>query len=276
MSGPAADSDLDRQNADFWSELCGTGLAISLGITGDAPGELARFDRAYWEIYPYLESYLARLETDGPVLEIGLGYGTVGQHFLDAGADYHGLDIAPGPVAMMQHRARLAGRPHTPVVEGSALEIPWPDDTFQTVVSIGCLHHTGNLGRGIDEIHRVLRPGGVALVMLYNRHSLRQIAQARAARRRQGGGESAVRALYDTNVAGEAAPHTDFVSRREAQQLFGGFSEVAIDVQNFDNVIYRGRLVIERKRLLGNIGRLLGLDLYIKARKTGDPPPRTR
>ena len=76
--------------------------------------------------------------------------------------------------------------------------------------------------------------------------------------------------MYDANEAGEAAPHTDFVSRKGAQRLFGAFASVAVDSQNFDTLTptFAGReITIPRERLLGNVARLLGSDLYINARK---------
>ena len=76
--------------------------------------------------------------------------------------------------------------------------------------------------------------------------------------------------MYDANTAGEAAPHTDFVSRRDVRELFGAFSEVKAESQNFDSLTptLGGRqLTIRREWLLGNLARVLGLDLYIHARK---------
>jgi hypothetical protein len=126
----------------------------------------------------------------------------------------------------------------------------------------------------VNEVLRVLVPGGLAFVMLYNAHSFRQLVvvnreRLRAARARRGSDER-VRAMYDTNTAGEAAPHTDFVSRRGARELFGACSDVAIDSQNFDSLTptLAGRtLTVRRELLLGNVARVLGLDLYIHARK---------
>ena len=69
--------------------------------------------------------------------------------------------------------------------------------------------------------------------------------------------------MYDTNAAGEAAPHTDYVSRaRRAPAVQGLRRASAIDARNFDPLPY-----IPRERLLGNVDRVLGLDLYITARK---------
>ena len=69
---------------------------------------------------------------------------------------------------MMEHRIGLLGVGRGSATQGSALDIPHPDGSFDVVVSIGCLHHTGNLAGAIDEVHRVLRPGGEAMVMVYN------------------------------------------------------------------------------------------------------------
>src|SRR4051812_38562872 len=197
-------------------------MARALGIEGEAPDALARFDDAYFEFYPYLKGYVDRFDvSERRVLEIGLGYGTLGQYLAERRARYHGLDIAPTPVEMMRHRLRLLGAPaDDDVLEGSALQIPWPDATFDYVYSIGCLHHTGDLPRAIDEVHRVLAPGGSAVIMLYNRYSARQLWRVDMPRIRAAVGRSvrrsaeAVRADYDTNAAGDAAPHTDFTSRR--------------------------------------------------------------
>jgi SAM-dependent methyltransferase len=264
---------LDQQNAEFWDELCGSGLARQLGITDASPESLRRFDTAYFDLYPYLREYVPKERFNGKkVLEIGLGYGTLGQLLASRGADYHGVDIAPGPVAMMQDRLRRLGKDlDGRVRQASALDLPFEDETFEYVYTIGCLHHTGDLPRGVAEVHRVLRPGGRAVVMLYNRHSFRQLVWVSRLRFQGGDGRTfheRVRALYDANQEGEAAPHTDYVTRREARRLFDRFSKVKIDSRNFDPVtVIPGKYVLLRERLLGNVDRLLGLDLYITAVK---------
>ena len=226
--------------------------------------------------YPYLTRYLADLPVEGrEVLEIGLGFGTVGQILATRDAHYHGADIAAGPVGMMRDRLRWLGRTDEGAVrQASALELPWEDETFDVVVSIGCLHHTGDLQGAVSEVHRVLAPGGVAFIMLYNAHSFRQLARVPRARLRalRAGRSSAeeVRAMYDVNTAGEAAPHTDYVSRQDIRRLFGAFSTVSVDAQNFDPValpLGRRRVTIPRERLLDNVARVLGLDLYVHARR---------
>lgn len=266
----------DQKNAQFWNELCGTGLAQSIGITEITPETLKKFDQAYMDIYPYLAEYVtAENLRRKKVLEIGLGFGTLGQFLCSQGCDYHGLDIAEGPVAMMIARLQFLGeQPNDHIRVGSALEIPYENESFDYVYSIGCLHHTGNLPKSIDEVYRVIRPGGKAIVMLYNRHSFRQLVEIPYRRLRDWISRSKKRnfaewqrSLYDTNSSGDAAPYTEYVSRGDVRRLFARFSELRIDSQNFDNYLLFKRFLLPREKLLSNLGRILGLDLYIVARK---------
>jgi SAM-dependent methyltransferase len=274
-------SVIEGKNAEFWNEICGSAFARSLGITDDSPESLRRFDEAYLRFYPYLEQYVVREDLkDKRVLEMGLGYGTLGQLLASKGCRYHGLDIARNPVALMRYRFALMGLGGDHAVHvGSALAIPYKESTFDYVYSIGCLHHAGDLDRAISEVHRVLTKGGKAVIMLYNRHSFRRLVYMPIVRARDlvrsgfksnsglPGFSRWVRAWYDKNAQGDPAPHTDYVSRRQARRLFRRFTAVRIDCQNFDPLAFKGRLLVSRERLLGNLARVMGLDLYITAVK---------
>ncbi|MBI2190644.1 MAG: class I SAM-dependent methyltransferase [Planctomycetes bacterium] len=272
---------IDRKNTEFWNELCGAHMAKAMGMTEVSPESLARFDQFYFAYYPYLLPYVTRERLEGKkVLEIGIGYGTVGHALASRRCDYHGVDIAPNPVAMMNYRLQLLGLDAGNKVRiASVLELPFNDGTFDYVYSIGCLHHTGDLPRAVNEVHRVLVPGGRAIVMLYNRYSFRRLVHVpwqvlrrlfsphpdgtrdRTLRERIG-------ALYDTNPKGDAAPCTEYVSRCRIWWLFRRFSKVRIDTHNFDTYVFsNGKRVIHREKLLNNIARVLGLDHYVVAVK---------
>jgi SAM-dependent methyltransferase len=277
MTVERGQTQLDDANADFWSELCGSGLARSIGVNDASSESLARFDRAYLDLYPYLERYLP-WRSGERLLEIGLGYGTVGHLLAERGLDYHGLDISPGPVGMMTHRLEMLGRadPGSRVVQGSALAIPHPDESFDVIVSIGCLHHTGDLAGAIREVRRVLRRGGEAMVMVYNRHSFRQavilplMELKRGLWRDRGRRAEFVRWAYDSNTEGSAAPATEFSSAADVRRMFAGFAEISVRRENFDDIVlgFAGRaLVIRRAAVLNNVARIAGLDLYVTARK---------
>jgi hypothetical protein len=122
-------------------------------------------------------------------------------------------------------------------------------------------------------VHRVLVPGGRAVVMLYNRRSVRHLLQpARALVSPEWRSEfaSRIRGLYDFDPSGETAPHIDFVTRREARRLFAVFERIRIDAQNFPE--YRlGDKPLRRQWFLTNLARVIGLDLYIVADKAPRP-----
>ncbi|MCH1512456.1 MAG: class I SAM-dependent methyltransferase [Acidimicrobiales bacterium] len=268
-------SNVDNKNQGFWDELCGSGLAKSIGTLDNSPESIKKFDSAYMGLYPYLFQYLPHpTKPEERILEIGLGYGTVGGILVERGFDYYGLDIAEGPVGLMGERMKRNGLSGQSVQEGSALEIPHPNEHFDKVISIGCLHHTGDLEKCVAEVHRVLAPGGEAVIMLYNRLSYRQLVQAPANWYREmraegwNGYRQRIRAMYDTNLEGEAAPHTDYISMFKAHRLFKSFTSIDIDIQNFDHLtLFGGKFHRDRPQLLNNIGRIFGLDLYITLQK---------
>jgi len=272
--------EIDRRNARFWDELCGSGLAAHHGITGRTPETVERFDSTYLGYYPYLPPFVLDKDLEGKdVLEIGLGYGTLGQLLASRGCRYHGLDIASGPVEMMRYRLEnLLGADEAAARQsvrvGSALEIPHADDSLDFVYSIGCLHHTGNTPKAIAEVYRVLRKDGQAILMLYNKHSFRQVCAVpwlrfRSLFARDGRSlRERVRAMYDTNSEGDAAPCTEYFSRGDVRRMCRQFRQVRIQSQNFDEyVLFNGKVHVKRKRLLRNVARVLGLDLYITATK---------
>lgn len=257
---------IDRANAEFWNELCGSGFARQLGIRDHSPESLRRFDAAYFALYPYLLRHVPVDAMRGrSVLEVGLGFGTLGQRIAEAGASYTGLDVAAGPVRMMNHRlatAGLGGR----AVQGSMLECPFPDASFDHVVSIGCFHHTGDTQRCFDETLRVLRPGGSAHLMVYNRFSYRQWLRW-PLRTLLGASSRAQRAAYDADGAGTAAPETQFFSAGELRRMLAGFRSVRVSRENCEEMRFRRWRIVPRERLLGSVGRRAGLDLYVRAEK---------
>jgi ubiquinone/menaquinone biosynthesis C-methylase UbiE len=104
------------------------------------------------------------------VLEIGCGLGTDGAQFAKSGAEYTGIDLTEAAVDLARRRFELSGLPGEFKVS-DAEELDFPSDTFDLVYSHGVLHHTPDTPGAIREVHRVLRPGGRAVVMLYHRNS---------------------------------------------------------------------------------------------------------
>lgn len=274
--------NLNKLNAEFWNELCGTGLAQHVGIKDNSKESLKKFDDAYFDIYPYLLEHVKPEMMKGKkVLEIGLGYGSLSQAIAESGADYYGLDIAQGPVNMVNHRLNFIGSPEN-ARQGNMLECPFDDETFDGVVSIGCFHHTGDVQRCFDETYRILKPGGRAVLMVYNRYSVRQWVKNFGLTFRHFLGMSqsenlheAGRAAYDATSSGAAAPDVHLSSISELKKMLNRFSKLSfqkenIDVYNDFPLFMRDKLLAKgytREKMLGNVGKWMGLDVYIECIK---------
>lgn len=268
----------DRANKAFWDELCGTAMARSLGITNHTKESLKHFDQAYIDFYPYLLPHVRPdLMAGQRVLEIGLGYGTLGQILAENAAWYQGLDVAYGPVKMMNHRLRMHCLPGR-TIQGSALEMPLSSNSFDHVVSIGCFHHTGDASRCVHETYRVLKPGGRAVIMLYNQFSYRLwlrwpgrtfVGLLRDLEKLDGMDSTSYgqRKAYDRDRTGRAAPETAFFSVKKVRNMFKMYSRVWVWKENCVSFALRGRTIFPREKLLPLLGRALGLDLYVEAQK---------
>jgi ubiquinone/menaquinone biosynthesis C-methylase UbiE len=97
------------------------------------------------------------------VLEIGAGSGSVAQQVLlkDRGFAWVAIDIDPRTTRAAA--ARLRGFPNTSVQTADATAMPFPDESFDSVVSCLMLHHIIDWERAVAEIARVLRPGGTVV-----------------------------------------------------------------------------------------------------------------
>ena len=164
-----ANSQLKEQVRAFWQEHpCGTKFADAL------PGsrrfyELVEEHRytKEWHI-PTAAGFTQTKDLD--VLEIGCGLGTDGAQFAKAGANYTGIDLTEAAVDLARRRFEISDLPGTFRV-ADAERLDFPNECFDLVYSHGVLHHTPDTRAAVREVHRVLRPGGRAVVMLYHRDS---------------------------------------------------------------------------------------------------------
>lgn len=101
------------------------------------------------------------------VLDAGCGGGryTVAWRMLGARQTV-GVDISDSGIA--DARRRVGAAPIHGVVfdQGDVLALPYQDDRFDVVFSNGVLHHTVNWRAGVNEVVRVLRPGGLGWLYL--------------------------------------------------------------------------------------------------------------
>ena len=270
--------EISSKNSQFWDELCGTNLAKVLGIADSSSASLKKFDDWYFDFYPYLFDHIPFAQLNGrDVLEVGLGYGTVSQRLAQAGAHYTGLDIANGPVSMVNHRLAQAGLPGR-AVQGSVLAPEFTAGSFDAIVAIGCLHHTGNMQLAIAQCLKLLRPGGSLIFMVYYAYSYRRYRMAPLStllhmakelagyRGVVGNSAERERAAYDAGSGGAGAPHTDWISIRSMKSLCSGFSAFAARLENIDQEM-PFRSTPRAELLKTRWPRIAGLDLYATATK---------
>ena len=107
------------------------------------------------------------------VLEIGPGAGGHSALFASHGARMTSVDLTAERARATQAKFRLMGAAAQgcQALQGDAENLPFADGVFDIVYSNGVLHHTPDTERAIDEVWRVLRPGGKAVVMLYCKDS---------------------------------------------------------------------------------------------------------
>lgn len=103
----------------------------------------------------------------GLTLEIGVGTGLVGLPLARAGIRLVGVDISR---AMLRKLAEKAGPDLFPLVIADAVDLPFPDALFGAAVASHVFHLIAEWRRALDELFRVLRPGGLLLLDLGGRH----------------------------------------------------------------------------------------------------------
>ena len=102
------------------------------------------------------------------VLEIGTGSGTHASLLAEHARSFTGIDLTSEAIDITQARFDAFGlRGNLLVMDAERLD--FPDESFDFVWSWGVVHHSSNTGAILMEIRRVLRPGGSAVCMVYNR-----------------------------------------------------------------------------------------------------------
>lgn len=112
-------------------------------------------------------NFLLRFVEPGQrVLDLGCGTGINMDWLREQRVSAFGLD----PSSEMIRRARDKG--HS-VMRGTAVRFPFRSETFDLVYSFKVLPHVEAIEDAVNEVHRVLKPGGIAVLECYNPYSFR-------------------------------------------------------------------------------------------------------
>lgn len=220
------DARLKDEVRAFWDNAsCGEVYAV-----GDSERERQdNQEHARYVLEPYIFDFARFADGRGQdVLEIGVGMGADHLHWARSDPrSLSGIDLTPRAIAHC--RDRLAQRGFDSDLRvGDAEALPFADESFDIVYSWGVLHHSPDTAKAIREVHRVLRTGGVARIMVYHtraivgymlwvRYALLAFKPWRS-----------LRSIYAAHLE---SPGTKAYSFSEARELCAMFSSVELSSQ---------------------------------------------
>ena len=265
----------DKQKVhDFWNEAsCGENLYLG-------GSDRAAYDaqaRMRYELEPYITEFADFEHAGGKrVLEIGVGLGADHQRFSEAGAELYGIDLTERAVEHTAQRLAAFGLSSRLSV-GDAERLDFPDEYVDRIYSWGVLHHSPDTARAVQEVWRVLKPGGLASVMIYHKWSLVGfMLWVRYALLRL----RPWLPLADIYAGHLESPGTKAYSVSEARRLFSRFTEVRIRtvlthgdlLESMAGQRHQGRLLTMARKiwpraLIKRVFPALGLFMLIEARK---------
>lgn len=110
---------------------------------------------------------MLRGETAGTLLDIGCGPGVLVTETLDLGFNYVGMDLAEE--MLKEGRVKWGENERVAFRTGDIENIPMADATSQALTCLGVIEYVPDLDAAIKEMHRVLKPGGVAIISNHNK-----------------------------------------------------------------------------------------------------------
>lgn len=145
-------------------------LAVVTNPVG-TPGFFRQLDEYRYDKLNYLPRLVDFNAYRGKtLLEVGCGAGVDLVRFARAGAIVTGVDLSRTAIDLArQNMAQNGLSANLQIMDGEALQ--FAGDSFDVVYAHGVLQYTSNTEKMVSEIHRVLKPGGEAILMVYNRIS---------------------------------------------------------------------------------------------------------
>jgi ubiquinone/menaquinone biosynthesis C-methylase UbiE len=161
--GPFGKKHMSTWWRDFLRRFHPEGIPWPGSVLYNAISQTEVFNRHYALVADHVGLYCRA----GSILDVGTGPGwlLVALRRSLPALDLVGVDISPAMVATARENMKRAGCAAAIDLRVAAAEsLPFPDDTFDAVVSTGSLHHWKHPLAALNEAHRVLKPGGYGLV----------------------------------------------------------------------------------------------------------------
>jgi 2-polyprenyl-3-methyl-5-hydroxy-6-metoxy-1,4-benzoquinol methylase len=166
---------------------------------------------------PYLLSTIDFTAYRGKrLLEVGCGVGIDLARFAEGGAEVTGVDLSERAIDLAKRNFELHGlRGELRVMNGEAME--FGDDQFDVAYAHGVIQYTADAQRLANELYRVLKPCGEAILVAYNRYSWLNLLSK----------------LVGVPLEHEDAPVLRKHSSHELRSLLNRFSSVRIVPERF-------------------------------------------
>jgi SAM-dependent methyltransferase len=144
----------------FYEEHCRQSAPASVSFDPIEGAEQRPWNPA-WHAYGILRRHYR--QGARRLLDLGCGTGVASIRFARLGYDVTGVDLAPSCIVQAIESARLNGLADDVTFKiGVAERLEFPDDSFDAVAGFDILHHV-DIRSAVDEIFRVLKPGGIAV-----------------------------------------------------------------------------------------------------------------
>jgi arsenite methyltransferase len=141
--------------------------------TYDQPTMLASHAKWMLERYGFesVDDWAQAFSKQRRIMDLGCGSGFSSSVWLNSeawsgDAMWVGVDVSE---AIDVAQERLSHRPNTHFIQGDALQLPFPDATFDVIFSEGVLHHTPSTRLALLSAVRVLKSGGEIYFYVYKR-----------------------------------------------------------------------------------------------------------
>jgi len=119
-----------------------------------------------WRRLAVREALRGRHPAEVRILDVATGTGDLALALRSAGADVVGLDFSAAMLAeAIRKEAETVGSQHVSWVEGDAMSLPFPDESFDAVTVAFGLRNMPSYPAALAEMLRVLRPGGTLVCL---------------------------------------------------------------------------------------------------------------
>jgi ubiquinone/menaquinone biosynthesis C-methylase UbiE len=249
---PDASSPTVDNVKDFWESHVNNEYYTDAARASDAYFREIE-ERRYATHYNLVDLFAKLQGSHGQLLEVGCGIGVDSIQLAKCGFEVTAVDLTE---SALQVAKEFAARRDVNVnfQLGNAEGLDFPDESFDAVYSFGVLHHTPDIEKAVSEVHRVLRPGGTAYVMLYHTYSLVNLVHR------------LFRLPYESpRDRKDHCPVVYTFSRKGVRELFGAYSRVSVEAAypftyGFGPLTTKTPLTIRRP-----LGRAIGWHLMIEA-----------